>query len=244
MTDNDETGAPRAAAVVLAAGSGTRLGAERNKVFLPLAGRLVVAWSLRSFARVPAVRRLLLVIREVDRELATRTVRQEIDRDVEIVVGGSNRHESEMAALTRLTPAIEDGSISLVLLHDAARPIVTPAMTTALITEAARTGAVIPALAHDDIRPVNDDGTIRMLPARSYIGAQTPQVFDAPDLLSAYRQAALDGFVGTDTMSCFQHYHPGRGSWLPGDPRNLKITYPDDMIEAERFLSATDEPSG
>lgn len=230
----------RAAGVVLAAGSGTRLGAEQNKVFLPLAGRPVVAWSLRSFARVPTIRRLLLVIREMDREPAARTVAEDVDRDVEIVVGGANRHESEMAALTRLGPAIENGSISMVLLHDAARPIVTPAMTSALMAEAERSGAVIPGLERDDIRPVNADGSIQVLPVRSYIGAQTPQVFDAPALLSAYRQAARDGFVGTDTMSCFQHYHPGRGSWLPGDPRNLKITYPDDMIEAERILATND----
>lgn len=240
MTENDPSSPVRAAAVVLAAGSGTRLGAEQNKVFLPLAGRPVVAWSLRSFARVPTIRRLVLVIREMDRELADAMVIRDIDRAVEIVVGGANRHESEMAALTRLTPAIEDGSISLILLHDAARPIVTPAMTSTLMAEAARTGAVIPALEHDDIRPVNDDGTIRIAPARTFVAAQTPQVFAASELLSAYRQSARDGFVGTDTMSCFQQYHPGRGSWLPGDPRNLKITYPDDLVEAERILATMD----
>ena len=244
MTEHDRPALPAAAAVVLAAGSGTRLGAERNKVFLPLAGRPVVSWSLRAFARVPAIRRLLLVIREADRELAERTVHEDVDRDVEIVIGGRNRHESEMAALTHLGAAIEDGSISLILLHDAARPIITPAMTTALMTEAVRTGAVIPALERDDIRPINDDGTMRLLPARTFVAAQTPQVFDARDLWSAYRQADRDGFVGTDTLSCFQQYHPGRGSWLPGDSRNLKITYPDDLVEAEGILATTELDRG
>jgi 2-C-methyl-D-erythritol 4-phosphate cytidylyltransferase len=240
VTENDRSALPAAAAVVLAAGSGTRLGAEQNKVFLPLAGRPVVSWSLRCFARVPAIDRLLLVIREADRDLAIRMV----DRDVEIVVGGSNRHESEMAAMQHLSAAIEDGSISLILLHDAARPIITPAMTTALMAEAVRTGAVIPALERDDIRPINEDGTMRLVPARSFVAAQTPQVFDARDLWSAYRQADRDGFVGTDTMSCFQQYHPGRGSWLPGDPGNLKITYPADMVEAEGILATTELDRG
>lgn len=236
MTENDGPSPVRGAAVVLAAGSGTRLGAERNKVFLPLAGRPVVGWSLRAFARVPEIRRVLLVIREADREPGLRLVEQQTD--VELVVGGNTRHESELAALNHLAPAIEGGSITMVLLHDAARPIVTPALTSTLIAEAARTGAVIPALERDDIRPINEDGTLRLLPARTYVAAQTPQVFDAQDLLSAYRQADRDGFVGTDTMSCFQHYHPGRGSWLPGDPRNLKITYPADLVEAEANLAA------
>lgn len=238
MTENDRPSTVRAAAVVLAAGSGTRLGAEQNKVFLPLGGRPVVSWSLRTFARVPAIRRMLLVIRQPDRELAVRTVEDDVDSAVEIVLGGASRHESEMAALAHLSPAIEDGSITQVLLHDAARPFVTPAMTAGLMAEATRTGAVIPALESHDIRPINDDGTVRLLPARTFVAAQTPQVFDARELLFAYRQAARDGFVGTDTMSCFQHYHPGRGSWLPGDPRNLKITYPDDLAEAERILAA------
>lgn len=238
MNQTDPPPVADTAAVVLAAGSGTRLGADLNKVFLPLAGRPVVAWSLRTFARVPAVGRLLLVIREPDREIAERMLARDVDRPVEIVVGGSTRHESEMAALTRLRPAVEDGSVSLILLHDAARPIVTPALTAALIAEAARTGAVIPALERDDIRPVDDAGHLQVLPARTVVAAQTPQVFAARELWSAYRQADADGFVGTDTMSCFQQYHPGRGSWLPGDPRNLKITYADDMIEAERLLTA------
>ena len=184
------------------------------------------------------IRRLVLVIREPDRAAALGLVEQQTG--VELVVGGATRHESELAALTHLAPAIEDGSISMVLLHDAARPLVTPNHVRALLAEAARTGAVIPALERDDIRPIGDDGTIRMLPARTYVAAQTPQVFDADALLSAYRRADRDGFVGTDTMSCFQHYHPGRGSWLPGDPRNLKITYPDDLAEAESILRSAD----
>lgn len=238
MNHTDHPPAATTAAVVLAAGSGTRLGAELNKVFLPLSGRPVVAWSLRTFARVPAVGRLLLVIREPDREIAERMLARDVDGPVEIVIGGSTRHDSEMAALTRLRPAIEDGSVALILLHDAARPIVTPEMTAALITEAARTGAVIPALERDDIRPVDEAGYLQPVPARTVVAAQTPQVFRARELWSAYLRSERDGFVGTDTMSCFQHYHPGRGSWLPGDPRNLKITYSDDMIEAERLLAA------
>lgn len=239
MNQTDRSPVAQTAAVVLAAGSGTRLGAEQNKVFLPLAGRPVVAWSLRTFTRVPAVDRLLLVIREPDREIAERMLARDVDRPVEIVVGGATRHESEMAALTRLRPAVEDGSVSLILLHDAARPIVTPELTTALIAEAARTGAVIPALERDDIRAIDDAGHLQVRPARTMVAAQTPQVFAARELWSAYRRADRDGFVGTDTMSCFQQYHPGRGSWLPGDPRNLKITYPGDMLEAERILAST-----
>ncbi len=90
ITSSHPNDQPRAAAVVLAAGSGTRFGAEQSKVFLPLAGRRVFTWSLRSFASVRSVRRLILVIREIDRDLAEKTLEREVDSDirVEIVIGG------------------------------------------------------------------------------------------------------------------------------------------------------------
>lgn len=238
MTGSYRIETAKAAGVVLAAGSGTRVGADQNKVFLPLAGRRVLTWSLRSFAQVRAIDRVVLVIREADRDLAEQTLEQEIDDDisVEIVSGGETRHESELAALRHLAPAIVDGSITVVLLHDGARPIVAPTLVRDLIRTAARTGAVMPGIERDDIRPMNPDGTIRMLPVRRWVGAQTPQVFNAMRLLDAYERAARDRFVGTDTMSCYERYYPGQSSWIPGDPRNLKITYPEDLVEAENIL--------
>jgi 2-C-methyl-D-erythritol 4-phosphate cytidylyltransferase len=126
-----------------------------------------------------------------------------------------------------------------VLLHDGARPILPPTLVRSLIKKAARTGAVIPGIVHDDIRPITPDGTIQMSNPQVYVAAQTPQVFNARAILSAYEQAAHDQFVGTDTMSCYEHYHPTGGDWIPGDPRNLKITYPDDLFEAEKILHET-----
>ncbi len=241
MTTPNRVAVPKAVGVVLAAGSGTRFGAQQSKVFLPLAGRRVFTWSLRSFAQVRSIRRLVLVIRDLDRDLTMQTLEREFDDDipVEVITGGNTRHESELAALRYLAPAISDGSINIVLLHDGARPIIPPSLVRALIKNAARTGAVIPGMINDDIRPINPDGTIQMVPAARFVGAQTPQVFNARAILSAYEQAARDQFIGTDTMSCYQHYHPGGGEWIPGDPRNLKITYPDDLFEAERILHDT-----
>src|SRR6185436_9339696 len=108
-----------------------------------------------------------------------------------------------------------------------------------LIKKAAQTGAVIPGIVHDDIRPITPDGAVRMSATAIYVAAQTPRVFNARAILSAYEQAAHDRFVGTDTMSCCEHYHPKGGDWIPGDPRNLKITYPDDLFEAEKVLHET-----
>jgi 2-C-methyl-D-erythritol 4-phosphate cytidylyltransferase len=210
-------------------------------VFLPLAGRRVFTWSLRSFAGVRSIERLILVIREGDRDLAEETLEREMDDDtvVEIVIGGDTRHDSELAALRYLAPDIINGSINIVLLHDGARPIIPPTLVRSLIKKAAQTGAVIPGLLRDDIRRLNPDGTVQMSFQEPYVAAQTPQVFNARAILSAYERAAHDQFVGTDTLSCYEHYHPGSGDWIPGDPRNLKITYPDDLFEAEKILHQT-----
>src|SRR6185369_8392706 len=101
-------GMPTAAAVVLAGGSGTRLGAEGNKVYLPLAGRPLLSWALAAFAGAPSIGRLVLVTRPADRPYAERAA---AGLQVEIVTGGATRHDSEWAALQLLAPAVRAGDI-------------------------------------------------------------------------------------------------------------------------------------
>ena len=226
-----------AAAIVLAAGSGTRVGAGHNKVFLPLAGRRVVSWSLGSFARVSAVRRFVMVIRDADRELAQQTIDRETpDIPVEIIVGGQTRQQSELAALRHLAPAIDAGEITMVLIHDGARPLLSPALIQTLIGATALHQAAFPAIEKHDVRRSRPDGTIDMSWPGRLIAAQTPQTFRARTLLDAYEQAEVDGFNGTDTVSCWQRYSTVPVHWVPGDPRNLKITYPGDLSDAEKLL--------
>jgi 2-C-methyl-D-erythritol 4-phosphate cytidylyltransferase len=228
---------PRAAAVVLGAGSGSRVGSAHNKVFLPLAGRRVISWSFDVFAQVSCIERFLMVIREVDRQVAEQTVKRELDDiPVEIVVGGASRHESELAALRHLAPGIRSGEVDIVLVHDGARPLISPTLTGRLIDVAAEHGGVFPGLETDDIRYLHPDGALDVTRAPRMVRAQTPQVFQGPPLLAAYEQAAVDGFVGTDTAACFQQYRHESLRYCPGDTRNIKITYPDDLRTAEELL--------
>ena len=141
-------------------------------------------------------------------------------------------------------PAIANGSINIVLLHDGARPILSPTLVRDLIKKAASNGAVYPGLEADDIRRLNSDGTVQMLNRERFVRAQTPQVFKAAALLDAYEQAVRDGFVGTDTVSCWEQYSSQGASWLEGDVRNIKITYPQDLFEAERILRVNEFSSG
>ncbi|MEP6814415.1 MAG: 2-C-methyl-D-erythritol 4-phosphate cytidylyltransferase, partial [Marmoricola sp.] len=116
--------APRIAVVVLAAGSGTRVGGEGNKVLLPLAGLPTLLWSVRTALELTGVHRLVLVVRPEDRPGIEEAIAPHLgSHDLWLVDGGSTRHGSETNALAALRSDIEGGEIDVVAIHDAARPL-------------------------------------------------------------------------------------------------------------------------
>jgi 2-C-methyl-D-erythritol 4-phosphate cytidylyltransferase len=233
--------APVAAAVVLAGGSGTRVGGDGNKVYLPLAGRRLVSWALQAFADVAAVRRLVLVVRPADRALAEDTVDREVGARVEIIDGGPSRHHSEHRALVHLGPAIRAGSVDVVAIHDGARPLAGRRLIAETIDAARRYGAAVPGVPLDDAAVPHPTAGLVAQPAdRRLVRVQTPQAFRALPLLTAYECAARDGFVGTDTAACMELYGGLPVHCLLGDPRNIKVTYPQDLFLAERLLALAD----
>ncbi|WP_206796578.1 2-C-methyl-D-erythritol 4-phosphate cytidylyltransferase [Amycolatopsis sp. MtRt-6] len=230
----------QAAAVVLASGAGTRVGAGINKVYLPLAGRRVVSWSLAAFARVPGVGPLVLVVRPQDDDLVRGVLDGEVDgAAVEVVHGGRTRQESELKALRHLAERIGRGTVDTVLIHDGARPLISPALIEGVLHEAREHGGAIPGLPAEHIAAVTDDGeTLVALPPASMVLAQTPQAFRAAPLLAAYEAAAREGFEGTDTSSVMERFSSVPVRWVRGEQENLKVTYPHDLVVAEHVLTA------
>ena len=235
------------AAIVLAAGAGTRAGGGRNKVYLPLGGRPIVTWSLELFRQVPGIGRLVLVVREGDRGLA----REVLDREptgvpVELVTGGDTRHQSEYRALLHLADDIRRGGIDVVLVHDAARPLTPVEVVEKVLATAVRTGGAIPALPLEDVAVVDEAGRVLAAGRTDLVRVQTPQAFRGAPLLAAYEAAAVDGFAGTDTASCVERYGDVPVQVVAGDQRNLKVTYADDLLLAELLLAASGRrrPSG
>jgi 2-C-methyl-D-erythritol 4-phosphate cytidylyltransferase len=226
---------PVAGAIVLAGGSGTRLGAERNKVYLPLRGRPVLVWSIATFTDMPEVGAVVLVVRESDRPLADRMLAEHTAGGVEVVIGGSTRQESELAGLRRLAARIDGGVIDAVLVHDAARPLAGRELASSVLAAARATGGAVPGLWRDDLAVAAPDGSGLAGPSpEGLVAVQTPQAFRAAPLLAAYEEAAGCGFVGTDTASCMERFAPDVPiRWVPGDERNIKITYAHDLLVAE-----------
>lgn len=222
----------KVALVILAAGSGTRFGQTTNKVWLSLSGRRIITRSLMNAAKDFEHRRTILVINPADEELAREIIKNETgDIDVEITYGGSSRHESEYNALVHLAPQIASGEIEVVLIHDGARPLATPSLFVEIAEAAFHHGGAIPTVVVDphEMDTARDEIVVRV---------QTPQGFLAPQLLEAYRRAAADHFVGTDTAACMEKYFPDLTKIsVPADVFNIKITYPQDLLLAEHVLA-------
>jgi 2-C-methyl-D-erythritol 4-phosphate cytidylyltransferase len=231
---------PRAAAVLLAAGAGRRVGAGTNKVLLPLLGLPVLAHSVRTVLQVEGVHRVVLVVQPAERDLVADAVAPELGtHDVWLVDGGAERHHSEWAALQVLADDIEDGELDVVALHDAARPLATAALWRRVLDAAHRYGGALPA---QPMVPLLDRAGSVTPPL---LGVQTPQAFAAGPLLLAHRAAAADGFVGTDTAACLERAveqgllppEEMRIVGVPSGPDNLKVTFAEDLALAAQLLS-------
>ncbi|PVG84573.1 4-diphosphocytidyl-2C-methyl-D-erythritol kinase [Nocardioides gansuensis] len=220
-----------AAVVILAAGSGSRVGAEVNKVLLPLGPLPVLAWSVLDALAVDDVRRVVLVVRPEDRvPVAEALVPHLGDREVLVVDGGATRHQSEWAALALLAAEIEAGAIDVVAIHDGARPLAGTRLFEAVLAAAREHGGAIPVVPVASL--VRSDGSA----APGGTGAvQTPQAFRAGPLLAAYRRAAADGFEGTDTAAALERLGDVRIAAVPSTPLNLKVTFPEDLALALRL---------
>ena len=221
----------KTAVVVLAAGSGTRFGHTTNKVWLPLSGRRIISRSLSNAAKSFRGCRTILVINPDDDELARATLARETTHlKVEVVHGGTTRHESEYQALEYLAADINSGKINVVMIHDGARPLATAKLFANIAEAAHRHGGAIPAIAVPQVEmDIQNEATV--------VRVQTPQAFDAKKLLAAYRQALADGFHGTDTAACMEKYFPEVHTMaVVGEVSNVKITYPQDLVIAEHVL--------
>lgn len=229
--------------MVLAGGTGTRLGAEINKAFLPLAGRAIAGWSLTTMSTVEGIGPLVFVVRPEDRAHAEAVVDRGLRRRVEVISGGSTRQESELLALRHLADRIDAGSVHTALIHDAARPLVSHGLIAAVLHAAVESGGAVPAIPVRDVAVLREDGTLA--PAQGdaaenggLLAVQTPQGFRADAILDAYEAAARDGFVGTDTQSCAEQYTDIATTWVRGEETNFKITYAQDLLLAQDVVAS------
>jgi 2-C-methyl-D-erythritol 4-phosphate cytidylyltransferase len=221
-----------AAVVILAAGSGSRVGAETNKVLLPLGDSSVLGHSVRAVLELADVTHLVLGVRAGDEDAVRAAVAPLLGaHEVRMVRGGATRHASEWAALQTLADDIETGEVDVVAVHDGARPLAGSALFEATLAAAREHGGALPVVGLPGLlgRDLRRVGT-------GLAGVQTPQAFRAVPLLDAHRRAAEEGYESTDTAACFERYCDLPVVAVDGGPTNLKVTFPEDVAVAERLL--------
>lgn len=217
-------------AIVLAGGSGSRMGADRNKVLLPLRGEAAIVRSVRAFQN--HVDGVILVSREEDMP-AMHAAMAAASLDAVIVPGGATRQDSVRNGLGAL-PA----DCTHVMIHDGARCLVDAGTIERCKASAIAFGSGVAAVpVVDTIKVANAAEQAVDTPDRSTLRAvQTPQAFEVALIREAHKAAAAEGFLGTDDASLVERMgHPVRLTL--GDRRNIKLTTPEDMKMAEALLS-------
>lgn len=231
------TDRPAVGVVVLAAGASRRMEGW-DKVFAPLGGRPVIHYSLCRFDEAAAVDAVIVVGSWASfQKLKSFIYGGGYKKIKDVVPGGTRRQDSAAAGLAAVAPFVGDDG--WVLVHDAARPLVTPAIIDGVLAAlAAGADGVVPAVPiADTIKRVEEDGEIVATLARErLVAVQTPQGFRYAALAAAYERAAREAWDLTDDAAAVE-LNGGRVVAVTGDVRNIKITYAADLTWAEALLA-------
>jgi len=225
----------RTVAVVLGGGVGTRFGAALPKQLLTLDGRSLVEHCVAAFAAAPAVDEVLLVMPAAYHTEAKRLVGDQVSA---IIEGGATRSDSVRNALAHLGARHRPAETG-VLIHDAARPLVSQPIIAACVAALAEHEAIGTAVPTSDTILVVGNGTISDIPPRETLyRAQTPQCFRLDVIARAHALAAADpDFAPTDDCGVVLRYLPDTPVHVvPGSESNIKVTYPADLAIAEALL--------
>jgi 2-C-methyl-D-erythritol 4-phosphate cytidylyltransferase len=225
---------PFVSAIVVAAGSGSRMKAGINKQYLYLSGKPVLAHTLLAFEKCQMIDEVILVISENDFEVCKTEVIKpnKLKKIKEVVAGGSSRQESMYHGLLKVNKKAD-----IVITHDGARPLVHQNTLLKCVEKTLEYGATIVAVpVKETIKVVDDDLEVVHTPKRSELwSVQTPQTFSYEILLKAHEKAREEGFTGTDDSMLVERMDfPIK--IVKGHYDNIKITTPEDLIIAESII--------
>jgi 2-C-methyl-D-erythritol 4-phosphate cytidylyltransferase len=221
--------------VIVAAGSGKRLGARTPKAFVALAGRPLFVHSLLRFARHKNISRIIIVAPPSMVGRMRRVCSLYLGgKKVTVVGGGVHRWQS-------VKNGVAASQADWVLIHDAARPFVTAAVIDAVISASKKYAAVIAATAEvDTVRKFRYDRAMETLDRNEIVRVQTPQLFVRKKLLKAFSHASRLSSPPTDEAVLMERAGTAVGI-APGDPLNFKITTKEDLALAEAWCSRNNQ---
>lgn len=222
--------------IIVAGGTGARMGTDKPKQFLHLAGIPVLAYTLMRFnAALPDAPMVLAVHPDWMDEAHTIVNELPFSSQVELTPGGKTRFHSVQKALER----IPNKEGAMVAIHDAVRPLVTEELIIRTLQKAKETGAALPVIGlRDSIRKITGPSTSEPVDRKPLRRAQTPQCFELIGLKEAYERPYEDAY--TDDASVWEAAG-GQMHWIEGRVDNLKITTPEDLAVAEVLLNRQED---
>ena len=220
--------------LIAAAGSGSRMGADRNKLLLKILGKTVLEWTLKAAFASRAINWIGIIGQPKDK-ISICSILKDPVKSVKWINGGATRQQSVQLGLAALP-----NDAKSVLIHDGARCLVSPSVFDD-ISELVSSGQAVIAASPvtDTIKKVDKNGEIIDSPPRSNLwSAQTPQGFSVDKLKFAHNEAIVKGWTVTDDASLFERLGLPVKIYDAG-PSNIKVTTPFDLLIAESLLSTT-----
>jgi 2-C-methyl-D-erythritol 4-phosphate cytidylyltransferase len=223
----------KASAIIVAAGSGTRLGLDLPKAFVKIGDSTLLIRALKTLRAVSTIDEAVITVPAGMEQLARGEVNSSgLEIPVKITPGGIERQDSVRIALSLVSVEAE-----IVIIHDAARPFATSAMFRACIETAARAGGAVTAIPVADTLKRVAGRTIECTQLRAGLWqAQTPQAFQRALLVDAHNRALRDGIAATDDADLVERIG-ATVEVVEGSPLNLKITTRDDLAIAEAIAA-------
>jgi 2-C-methyl-D-erythritol 4-phosphate cytidylyltransferase len=225
-------------AIIVAGGSGRRMGADIRKQYLEIGGSPIISRTILAIDACPAIKNIYLVIPEEDHLFCQESILSSIHvrSFIKLVSGGKIRQESVHNGLSAI-----DTHDGIVLIHDGVRPFIAVDQINNCIKGAERFGACILGVpVSDTLKHTDAQGDIAKTVDRNFMWlAQTPQAFQYQLIKKAHDYAVLNGFQGTDDASLVEQVGE-RVRMIPGSVFNIKITTPEDFLIAQAWVRISD----
>ena len=227
----------KALVILVAAGRGERMGADQPKAFVSVAGQPMLLLAARAFDAAPSLDGIVAVV-PADRIADAREILGGLRALRDVVAGGESRQDSVQRGLEALPPGFD----GVVLVHDAARPLVEVELIESVIRATIEHDAAIPVLGLvDTVKRLRDDRVVETLDRSELGAAQTPQGFRVALLRRAYDKAFRDDVVLTDEAMALERLGEPVVA-VKGSARNRKLTTPEDLAWADTLLRSEGQP--
>jgi 2-C-methyl-D-erythritol 4-phosphate cytidylyltransferase len=219
-------------AIIAAGGSGVRMNTGIPKQFLILQNKPIIIHTLEKFAGCSEIKQINLVVPQAEIATTTQLIKKwDFTKPIEVIAGGKTRQHSVWQGLSQLPD-----NTDIVMVHDGVRPFISKKIINECIEETRNWGAVITALpVSDTIKEVTDNRVHTTLDRSKLWRVQTPQSFLRDLLIEAYQKAWESNIIATDDSTLVEKLgHTVRV--IKGDEKNIKITSPEDLKIAEKFM--------